>query len=47
MTSACIANMDKEQAIGIVKDYKAAISHLFDTATVYLYGSNSKGNAHA
>ena len=38
--------MDKEQAIGIVKDYKAAISHLFDTATVYLYGSYSKGNAH-
>ena len=39
--------MDKEQAIGIVKDYKAAISHLFDTAKVYLYGSYSKGNQHA
>jgi len=39
--------MDKEQAIGIVKDYKAAISHLFDSPKVYLYGSYSKGNAHA
>ena len=39
--------MDKEQAIGIVKDYKAAISHLFDTVKVYLYGSYSKGNPHA
>ena len=39
--------MEKEKAIGIVKDYKAAISHLFDTAKVYLYGSYSKGKAHA
>ena len=39
--------MDKEQALRVVRDYKAAISHLFDSATVYLYGSYSKGNAHA
>ncbi|MBR0274275.1 MAG: nucleotidyltransferase domain-containing protein [Bacteroidaceae bacterium] len=38
--------MDKEQAIGIVKDYKAAIADLFDSARVYLYGSYSKGTAH-
>ena len=38
--------MDKEQALGIVKKYKEAISHLFDTADVYLYGSYSKGTAH-
>ena len=37
--------MDKEQVIRIVKDYKAAISHLFDSAEVYLYGSYSKGTA--
>ena len=37
--------MDQEQALSIVKDYKKAISHLFDAATVYLYGSYSKGNA--
>ncbi len=39
--------MDKEQALVIARDYKSAISHLFDTARVYLYGSYSKGNAHA
>jgi predicted nucleotidyltransferase len=39
--------MDKEQAIDIVRNYKKAISHLFDTAQVYLYGSYSKGYAHA
>ena len=38
--------MDKEQAISIARDYKAAIADLFDTAKVYLYGSYSKGNAH-
>jgi predicted nucleotidyltransferase len=37
--------MDQEQALRIVKDYKEAISHLFDTTKVYLYGSYSKGNA--
>ena len=37
--------MDKEQAIGIVRDYKTAISGLFDSAKVYLYGSYSKGTA--
>ena len=39
--------MDKEQALCIARNYKLAISHLFDTAKVYLYGSYSKGNAHA
>ena len=37
--------MDKEQVIEIVRDYKAAISGLFDSAKIYLYGSYSKGNA--
>ena len=37
--------MDQEQALRIVKEYKAAISYLFDTAKVYLYGTYSKGNA--
>lgn len=36
--------MDKEQAIGIVRNYKEAISGLFDNAKIYLYGSYSKGN---
>ena len=40
-----ITTMDQEQALRIVKDYKEAISHLFDTTKVYLYGSYSKGNA--
>ena len=39
--------MDKEQAIGIVKDYKAAISDVVGPAKVYLYGSYSKGYAHS
>lgn len=39
--------MDKEQAIDIARNYKSAISHLFDSPKVYLYGSYSKGNAHA
>ncbi len=38
---------DKEQVIGIVKNYKSAIAPLFDEAKVYLFGSYSKGNAHA
>ena len=29
-----------------MKDYKAAIADLFDSAKVYLYGSYSKGTAH-
>ena len=37
--------MDKEQVIEVVRDYKSAISHLFDSAKIYLYGSYSKGNA--
>ena len=37
--------MDQEQALGIVRNYKEAIAHLFDTAKVYLYWSYSKGTA--
>ena len=38
--------MDKEQALGIVREYKMAIADMFDSAKVYLYGSYSKGNPH-
>ena len=37
--------MDKDQVIGIVKQYKEAVISRFGPATVYLYGSYSKGNA--
>lgn len=39
--------MDKEQAIKIVRAYKQAITPLYKDAKVYLYGSYSKGTAHA
>ena len=38
--------MDKSQVIGIVKKYKEAVTRQFGPATVYLFGSYSKGYAH-
>jgi len=35
--------MDKEEAIGLVREYKRIIAPAFEGATVYLYGSYSKG----
>ena len=37
--------MDKSNVIDIVKAYKRAIQPMFADATVYLYGSYSKGTA--
>ena len=37
--------MDKKQVINIVTSYKQAIQPIVSNATVYLYGSYSKGNA--
>lgn len=37
--------MDKEQAINIVRQYKAALSDTYKGAKVLLYGSYSKGTA--
>ncbi len=37
--------MDKEQALILVRQYKQAISNMFDTSKVYLFGSYSKGTA--
>ena len=39
--------MDKEQVINIVKQYKKLVTSTIDDAQVYLYGSYSKGTAHA
>ena len=39
--------MDKEQVIDIVREYKRLVNTAIDDAQVYLYGSYSKGNAHA
>jgi len=39
--------MDKEQALNIAREYKQAIMPLHKDAKVYLYGSYSKGTAHA
>lgn len=39
--------MDKEQVIDIVKEYKKLVTSTIDDAQVYLYGSYSKGTAHA
>ena len=41
----CSRNMDKKQAIDIVRAYKEAIMPMYKNAKVYLYGSYSKGNA--
>ena len=37
--------MDKKQVIDIVASYKQAIQPIVSNATVYLYGSYSKGTA--
>ena len=37
--------MDKEQALSLVRQYKQAISGMFDTSKVYMFGSYSKGYA--
>ena len=39
--------MDKEQVIDIVKEYKKLVTVTIADAQVYLYGSYSKGTAHA
>lgn len=36
--------MDKEQAIGLVRRYKASLAEHMPLKAVYLYGSYSKGN---
>ena len=38
--------MDKRQVIEIAREYKKAVLSQFGYATVYLYGSYSKGTAH-
>lgn len=37
--------MDKRQVIKIAKEYKKAVMSQLDSASVYLYGSYSKGTA--
>lgn len=37
--------MDKKEVIGIVKKYKESVAAKFGPATVYLFGSYSKGSA--
>lgn len=39
--------MDKEQVIDIVREYKKLVTTTIADAQVYLYGSYSKGTAHA
>ena len=39
--------MDKEQVINIVREYKKLVTSTINDAQVYLYGSYSKGTAHA
>ena len=39
--------MDKKQVIDLVSSYKKAIQPIVSNATVYLYGSYSKGCAHS
>ena len=39
--------MDKRQVIKIAKEYKRAVMDQIGSASVYLYGSYSKGTAHA
>jgi len=38
--------MDKRAVVKIVRDYKKVVLTLIPNATVYLYGSYSKGTAH-
>jgi len=38
--------MDKRTVVKIVRDYKKVVETLIPNATVYLYGSYSKGTAH-
>lgn len=38
--------MDKRTVVKIVKDYKKVVLGLIPNATIYLYGSYSKGTAH-
>ncbi len=39
--------MDKEQAIKLAKQYKAAVAERLPIKALYLYGSYSKGTYHA
>ena len=39
--------MDKEQALELVRRYKQVISPRFNEVKVYMFGSYSKGSAHA
>ncbi|MBR4660182.1 MAG: nucleotidyltransferase domain-containing protein [Bacteroidales bacterium] len=39
--------MGKNEVIDVVREYKQLVLAHFDTATVYLYGSYSKGTAHS
>ena len=38
--------MDKRTVVKIVKDYKKVVQTIIPDASVYLYGSYSKGTAH-
>ena len=39
--------MDKEQALKLVRRYKEVVKEEFSNAKIYLFGSYSKGCAHA